>query len=133
MGGIGGNDFFLGDISVHSGSIIIEGTISGKSDSVLKTAEQHIYSKAMESSQILGINFEFAGGCEMMTHSNRDVNKKSTGGNCYDGPGSNLGLTSGLQAWAVALIVICVLIFVTLMVFIFICMKNRNSEYINKA
>jgi len=118
------NQYFISNIEIYSGSIIFEASIYGKTKNSLETAMTDILDEVARTESFQGLSFEFdTVGCNLQTMDTRVLGTKTLDTSCY---GSNTG--SGLEGWAIALIVICALIALLIVAFIAIVVSNRNKN-----
>lgn len=127
------DDFYISEIEILKGSIIVVGTIHATSTEALSVAMDHILEKASEAETLQGLYFDFSTGtCNFKSSSSRESNSDLSDGLCYGQiplvPGEDNNAAQGLQGWAIALIVVCSVILLTALVFVGIVVHNRNSS-----
>ena len=129
------NNFYISEIEVYSGSILLEGTLYASSASHLSRGFTHILNTARNllTHETLEFMIDDVNNddCSLTTSDNRILGLATSTGSCYlheEEVEAALSETAeSLQTWAIALIVISVLVFVALLVAITLMVKNKDT------
>ena len=122
------NDFYIGQIEIYQGSIIVEGTAYAKTQLALTQAMDHIMNEALKAEQFSGLTFVIEGECDMTTSENRVLGLKTEDSICFAG----LEDDDGLQGWAIALIVVCSIVAIVAVIFlVMVCSNQRKKKHLH--